>query len=738
MDCMPDYNFTFTPYNTLTGSGSYAGEADYRGSIEYYLQVVPGDTYDADIGGIKYKKYKTASHGFNWLTFNEEFHPVLGFTQGTANPEIGENHKFTSGSTNNLNKFYYTRNQYTLEYLYNGHTVTAESVYYQQSLASYELRQTDSRFATLFSELVPDGYVFKGWYKDYEGKERFNFDEEKMPAGNMVVYAKWLPVDKTVKFYLREGETMGSGTSAIAYNASAATDGKYLAASYTVEHGASLAIGPVPAGGIADSYGDFKAAYQVSKKDANGKDYTFRGWEYEGSDGKMHDYDPAMSVETNLELYAKLDPPEYPGKATLTINYYVYDATQDDHIKKDNDGNPVTVQASNADQQYDIGSVQTITVTTLTKANEQGVLEEYLPKKSIKKIRIKAEEGGYQNKLDFFYVKKEPWTYQIEYYIHYPYVTADSWVPGGESLTKEGLTIKVFTKTYSSYNTFDILTYELPDELAGLSGFSFDHFVYQGSEKDDPVIFIQKDATNSLVIQCYVIPDETRFDALIDDETVYNGVGQQYKVNGTANNQTLVAGMCPTEAMLAFDKDEDEQSTHGIKEVTARMVYVYYDWQNNPVDIASTNDVVELPKDAGVYGIRACAILTVKKLDNSTQQYLIWQSLDSNSRPTIHFYVDRRSVYLKSRDVTATSPNVARSTLQSDIYEDTAHSGEGIGFIDADKAKITYIFSADAFRQIEGTTTHGNIFDYIATDDSIAKNYNIFKEYGNLTVTKGS
>ncbi len=744
MDCMPDMNIIFTPHSR--GREGYNGEQlwtnptrpsnrDPRrgGYINYYEEVLPGEAYDVIRGEKKYKLYKQATHGFWYLTYDEEFHPIRGFTQGEPDPAIG-----VMIGADRTNNFYYTRNQYTLEYLYNGHTVTAESVYYQQSLASYELRQTDPRFATLFSELVPDGYVFKGWYEDYEGKKPFNFDEKKMPAGNMVVYAKWLPVDKTVKFYLREGETMGSGTSAIAYNASAATDGKYLAASYTVEHGASLANGPIPAGGIADSYGDFKAAYQVSKKDANGKDYTFRGWEYEGSDGKMHDYDPAMSVETNLELYAKLDPPEYPGKATLTINYYVYDATQDDHIKKDNDGNPVTVQASNADHQYDIGSVQTITVTTLTKANEQGVLEEYLPKKSIKKIRIKAEEGGYQNKLDFFYVKKEPWTYQIEYYIHYPYVTADSWVPGGESLTKEGLTIKVFTKTYSSYNTFDILTYELPDELAGLSGFSFDHFVYQGSEKDDPVIFIQKDATNSLVIQCYVIPDETRFDALIDDETVYNGVGQQYKVNGTANNQTLVAGMCPTEAMLAFDKDEDEQSTHGIKEVTARMVYVYYDWQNNPVDIASTTDVVELPKDAGVYGIRACAILTVKKLDNSTQQYLIWQSLDSNSRPTIHFYVDRRSVYLKSRDVTATSPNVARSTLQSDIYEDTAHSGEGIGFIDADKTKITYIFSADAFRQIEGTTTHGNIFDYIATDDSIAKNYNIFKEYGNLTVTKGS
>jgi len=54
------------------------------------------------------------------------------------------------------------------------------------------------------------GYRFKGWYKNPEGTEPFDFDNETMPANNLVVYACFEPISYYVKIDLNGG-TISTG-----------------------------------------------------------------------------------------------------------------------------------------------------------------------------------------------------------------------------------------------------------------------------------------------------------------------------------------------------------------------------------------------------------------------------------------------------------------------------------------------------------------------------------------------
>ena len=59
-----------------------------------------------------------------------------------------------------------------------------------------------------FKPAVPSAYepgsvVFGGWYLNPECTgEEYKLDEHTMPADNVLLYAKWVPVNHTVEFYL--------------------------------------------------------------------------------------------------------------------------------------------------------------------------------------------------------------------------------------------------------------------------------------------------------------------------------------------------------------------------------------------------------------------------------------------------------------------------------------------------------------------------------------------------------
>lgn len=164
-------------------------------------------------------------------------------------------------------EFYYTRNSYNLTFNDGYNNVKSESVQYEAPLNTYS-----SYVPKVPSAYEPGSVAFGGWYLNPEctGAE-YNLNKHTMPADNVLLYAKWVPVIHTVSFYLDQN-TLEAGTKLDTHR------------DQTVPHGSKL--DPTP------------------KKPENGS-YTFVGWFYM-ENGVEKAFDPAnMPVTKDLQLYGK-------------------------------------------------------------------------------------------------------------------------------------------------------------------------------------------------------------------------------------------------------------------------------------------------------------------------------------------------------------------------------------------------------------------------------------------------
>ena len=115
--------------------------------------------------------------------------------------------------------FYYLRNQYSVFFEENGGEAVDDltGIYYEANIA--DVRK--SQIAALNEQYVIDqttktvsgegDYVFKGWY-DNEAclGDTYNFDQ-KMPAANVTLYAKWEPIEYLIQIDPNGGEIYADG-----------------------------------------------------------------------------------------------------------------------------------------------------------------------------------------------------------------------------------------------------------------------------------------------------------------------------------------------------------------------------------------------------------------------------------------------------------------------------------------------------------------------------------------------
>ena len=145
----------------------------------YYVEILPGENSSIIVGGIKYRLDHTDKmYGSGIRITKEDQYPLKGFTfNDKDSAKIGK--KYDGAS------FYYTRNDYNLNFINNGKQEKTVSKKYEQSISSENY--TPTRPSSL-----PEYYVFDGWYDNElcEG-EAFDFNGKKMPAQNVTLYAKW-------------------------------------------------------------------------------------------------------------------------------------------------------------------------------------------------------------------------------------------------------------------------------------------------------------------------------------------------------------------------------------------------------------------------------------------------------------------------------------------------------------------------------------------------------------------
>ena len=176
------------------GGAKYYGPKTGRESesAHYYVQVLPGESGTVTQGDVTYKLHHTdTSPGTGYTVTQEDKYKLTGFTykEGTSN-----------GSRYDNAKFYYTRNSYDVVYISNGVEVQKNSYKYEQDIRDAGNYKPDN---------APAGYKFGGWYSDPSGTTKYVFSGKKMPAQNITVYAKWVPI--TLTLTIQDVDDVGSG-----------------------------------------------------------------------------------------------------------------------------------------------------------------------------------------------------------------------------------------------------------------------------------------------------------------------------------------------------------------------------------------------------------------------------------------------------------------------------------------------------------------------------------------------
>lgn len=350
IDTMPGENITFKKYDTESGAKIY-----------YYVETLNGTSGDTTYNGKNYTQYKVIDLDYSTntnLTYKEEFHPITGFTQGDSKPTLPKDGEVRMQENNYL---YYTRNSYNLKFYNYNADVAGEggSVQYEAPLSGYE-------FTPAYPAMLEEGaYAFAGWYTTagcYAGSE-VNWATATMPASDVTLYAKWVPVTHTVKTYLTENDLNSSAPAQ---------------ETWTVSHGKTVENPP---------------------ENPSKGEYTFVGWFYKDADGTEHAFDFSMPVTKDLNLYAKWS---VNTLVSYTIKYAVRneDGTLT-YIADDTKGSALAL------------TTKTFEAKTGTQLKE-GYQSGYFPTTSSHSIIMDIDNPA-KNEYTFVYVPKAEVEYTVKY-----------------------------------------------------------------------------------------------------------------------------------------------------------------------------------------------------------------------------------------------------------------------------------------------------------------------------------
>lgn len=185
---MPGDDFTLT---VDTGSSS-------KKTISYYLEVLPGEDYDVTYNGKNYEHHMTISVNLGYFLKKEDFFNINGYDQETSNPTFPSSGQMSSSVTH-VDLYYSRTTTHVIEFK-NYDTVLSdkEATGYMVGASLSHLNFTPD-----YPNLEPNAYYFDGWYSSpgcFPGTE-VNWSTLTQPDDNLMLYAKWSPMDHSVKFF---------------------------------------------------------------------------------------------------------------------------------------------------------------------------------------------------------------------------------------------------------------------------------------------------------------------------------------------------------------------------------------------------------------------------------------------------------------------------------------------------------------------------------------------------------
>lgn len=341
INTMPSENITFTVYDIVSAA-----------TIYYYVETLPGQSGTYPKNGKNFDLYKEVKYTRSgYLTYAEEFHDINGFTQWWSDPKFSSFDK--NGKTSTINKenyLCYTRNNYTLRfYNYTDKLNKEEPVPYEDLIKNHT-------FTPPYPSGLEEGaYTFEGWYTDQFFHNKVT-DATTMPAGDTIIFARWVPKTHTVR--------------------------TFLTADMTTEPLKTWAT--VPHGSVID-------APEAPEREGG---YKFVGWFYLDN-GQEKAFDFSMPINRDLDLYAKWSSNVL---VQYTIHYKLEDGTT---IAPDTTGSGLA------------GSSKTFDAKVGTQLNA-GYQEGYFPTTSSHSLVLKMDDEG-TNEFTFYYVKLPEVDYTVRY-----------------------------------------------------------------------------------------------------------------------------------------------------------------------------------------------------------------------------------------------------------------------------------------------------------------------------------
>lgn len=242
---------------------------------EMYVPVRPGETGNLTYNGVDYLLYKsidTSDNNGGDTGIDQQTQPTLyGFT---ANGKTSvQNADLPDGRPSYTAMFFYQRTYHDLTMQNYNQIHLYEKLPYQDPLDNYG--NTTPPYPSTLEE---NAYTFSGWYYSpgcYDGSEYKAGDT--MPGKNIGLYAKWTPVNHTVRFF-RTYDDM------IAFETTGKEDGMIV--KREIQHGSVL-------GKVDDP-----------SFSSDGLPYTFGGWFYMRAGDKTA-YTPLdMPVTKDMNVFA--------------------------------------------------------------------------------------------------------------------------------------------------------------------------------------------------------------------------------------------------------------------------------------------------------------------------------------------------------------------------------------------------------------------------------------------------
>lgn len=363
IDTMPGENIVFEKSSAQSGAVLY-----------YYVETLQGETGTYTHDGKSFKLYKQITLEKECqLTYSEEFHNITGFTQWWSDPKFD---KMEQGGVayagyhdggwfgdsyyyiNEQNYLCYTRNSYNLKFHNYNADVTGKggSVQFEAPLSGYN-------FIPAYPEkLEENAYKFAGWYTTSEcfDGSKVNWDTITMPAGNLTLYAKWVPTTHKVTTWLTEKMDVP-----VNINVDEETNEQII------PHGGKATEPPQPENGNQE----------------------FISWFYKDENGVEKAFDFSMPVTRDLNLYAKW---RNNALVKYTIHYQLADGTK---IADDTEGSALADSTKTFDAK---GGADLY----------EGYQEGYFPETNSHSIKMEIDGN---NEYIFVYVPRAKVKYTVRY-----------------------------------------------------------------------------------------------------------------------------------------------------------------------------------------------------------------------------------------------------------------------------------------------------------------------------------